>query len=100
MGGGDDLDAHFNIFSVTSLHHNNYPDIVLQTLTAAYAYPYRINLDKLSKVVQCYYNPESFPAVQIRQFKPIHVNVFASGKVTITGLKDIQRARDIEDVVG
>ena len=100
MGGVDDLDAHFNIFSVTSLHHHNYPNIVLQTLTAAYSYTFNINLDKLSREVQCcYYNPESFPAVQIRQFKPIHVNVFASGKVTITGLKDIERAREIEDLL-
>ena len=99
MGRGDDLDAHFNIFSVTSLHHHNYPDIVLQTLTAAYGYQHPVNLDKLSQVVQCHYNPECFPAVQIKQFKPIHVNVFASGKVTITGLKDIERAREIEDLL-
>ena len=72
------------------------PDIVLQTMTASYAYPYRINLNKLSELVECHYNPESFPAVQIRRYKPIHVNVFASGKVTITGLKNFEAAQAIE----
>jgi TATA-box binding protein (TBP) (component of TFIID and TFIIIB) len=97
MGSGDDLDAHFNIFTVVSLHQDNYPDICLQTLTAAFAYPYHINLNKLSQVVESHYNPELFPAVQIRRYKPIHVNVFESGKVTITGLKDYDAAKAIED---
>ena len=96
MGKIDDLSAHFNIFSVTSLVQHTYPQITFQTMTAAYAYPYRINLNKLSQVIECHFNPESFPAVQIRRYKPIHVNVFASGKVTITGLKDLCTAKFIE----
>ena len=75
---------------------HTYPEISFQTMTAAYAYPYHINLDKLSELVECYYNPESFPAVQVRRYKPIHVNVFHSGKVTITGLKDLDTAKFIE----
>jgi TATA-box binding protein (TBP) (component of TFIID and TFIIIB) len=96
MGRGDDIDKHFNIFSVTCLHQDNYPDIVLQTLTAAFAYPHHVNLNKLSQLIECHYHPELFPAVQIRRYKPIHVNVFESGKVTITGLKDFDAAIAIE----
>ena len=97
MGSIDDLDAHFNIYSVTLCVQHELPIIILQTMTAAYAYPFKIPLAKLSPLIECHYNPECFPAVQIRRYKPIHVNVFASGKVTITGLKEMERAREIQE---
>ena len=97
MGGKiDELTAHCNIISVTCKHHNNIPEIILQTMTVVYAYSYSIKLAKLSTLIKCYFNMECFPAVQITKFKPIHVNVFASGKVIICGIKDIEDAKNIK----
>src|SRR3981189_836257 len=97
MGGKiDDLDSHFNIFSISTLY-NEIPNIVLQTMTAAYAYPYKINLGELANNIESSYSAEIFPAVHIRKYKPISVNVFASGKVVICGLKDFSTAQRIEE---
>ena len=95
MGGIDDLDAHFNIFTVTQLF-NCIPEIYLQTMTCVYQYPSKILLPLLANNITSHYTEELFPAVQIRQFKPINVNVFKSGKVIMTGVKDYNVALDIE----
>jgi len=97
MGGKiEDLDAHFNIYSVTGLFMQ-YPKVIIQTMTAVFTYPHKINLALLSRNTKSYYNPESFTAVHVHTFKPITANVFASGKVIITGLKDQETAYDIEN---
>ena len=97
MGGGvDELDMHFNIFSVSVLFDNYLPDILFQTMTATCQFPSIVNLNNFeitSFVTR--YNPELFPAVQVLNYKPISVNVFASGKVTICGLKDLDFAQQV-----
>src|SRR5271156_6548758 len=96
MGGKiDDLDAHFNIYRVTGLLEQ-YPVIMIQTMTATFTYPHQINLALLAMSLESHYNPEIFPAVNIHIYKPIVANVFASGKVTILGLKDQETANDIQ----
>src|SRR3981189_959542 len=100
MGGKiDDLERHFNIYSITALY-DEFPEIILQTMTAAYAYPYTINLSSLANNVECHYSAEIFSAVRIRTYKPISVNVFASVKVVICGLKDFDTAKRIEEELG
>ena len=76
--------------------------VELQTMTAAYTHPHRINLPLLASLIQsdsvktlCNYDAEQFPAVQILLWKPIHVNVFASGKVILLGLKSTAKADEI-----
>ena len=98
MGGKiDEVSAHCNVLSVTTyLHPTNMPEIALQTMTMVYTYPYSINITKLSTLIKCHYNTECFPAVQITKYKPIHVNVFASGKVIMCGIKNIVDAKNIE----
>ena len=97
MGGKiDDLDCHFNIFSISTLY-KEIPNIVLQTMTATYAYPYKINLGELANNIESSYSAEIFPAVHVLKYKPISVNVFASGKVVICGLKDFSTAQRIEE---
>src|SRR3981189_203228 len=93
----DELTAHCNIISVTCKHHNNIPEIILQTMTVVYAYSHSIKLARLSTMIKCHFNTECFPAVQITKFKPIHVNVFASGKVIICGIKNIEDAKNIKN---
>jgi TATA-box binding protein (TBP) (component of TFIID and TFIIIB) len=97
MGGGvDDLDMHFNIFSVSVLFDNYLPDIIFQTMTATCQFPSIVNLNNFANTsFVTRYNPELFPAVQVLNYKPISVNVFASGKVTICGLKDLDFAQQV-----
>ena len=100
MGGKiDELTAHCNVISITSKHHHNFPEIILQTMTIVYAYPHRINLPILSQMIKCHFNTECFPAVQIIEFKPIHVNVFATGKVIMCGIKNIDDAINIKNKI-
>jgi TATA-box binding protein (TBP) (component of TFIID and TFIIIB) len=97
MGGKiDDLTAYFNIFKVAELCTHKTPKIILQTMTSTFSFPHKVNLALLANNIESHYNAESFPAVHIRKFKPLNVNVFASGKVIITGLKEEEVARDIE----
>src|SRR5271167_2393377 len=62
MGKMDDLDAHFNIFSVTLLY-NDIPNIKLQTMTACFTFPHHVDLALLADNIDSYYNAETFPAV-------------------------------------
>ena len=96
MGGVEDLEAHFNIYSVTMLY-NCIPNIILQTMTCVYQYSTKIPLPLLANNILSFYTPESFPAVQVRKFQPIHVNVFESGKVIITGVRDYSVAMNIKN---
>ena len=97
MGGKwiNDLDAHFNIFRVTLLC-DDIPIIKLQTMTAVIQLPHKVNLALLADNVESYYNAESFPAVHVETYKPLNVNVFASGKVVIMGLKQESIVQNIE----
>src|SRR3977135_2654901 len=71
MGGKiDDLEKHCNIYSITALF-DQYPKLTLQTLTAAYAYPYQINLYELSDNIESRLNPDSFPAILLLKSNPI-----------------------------
>jgi len=57
-------------------------------MTATHNYERTIDLIKLADEPDTCYNAELFPAVQIKTFKPIHINVFASGKIIVCGVKD------------
>lgn len=89
MGNGDPLGAILNILYVIANFTKITPLVTMQTMTAVYGYGQRINLRKLSEATESLLDLEHFPAVQIRTFKPVHVNVFSSGCVTICGLKNI-----------
>jgi TATA-box binding protein (TBP) (component of TFIID and TFIIIB) len=93
MGGADSLDMHFNIYRVTCMF-NCVPDVLFQTMTATCQFPHTINLNSLT-TLPSRYNPEIFPALQLLSYKPISVNVFASGKVTICGLKELDFAQQV-----
>lgn len=65
----------------------------IQSVTASLDLGYSINLLNLAKylgVKKCVFEPEIFPALRLVDgFKPLCVNVFASGKVIVLGLKTI-----------
>ena len=90
-------DALKNVCIVTSLKTRKIPVLELQTMTAVHTFDHHLYLDILRNLIQgnsrstlCRYDAEHFPAVQVVKYKPIHVNVFATGKIVICGLKDLQ----------
>jgi TATA-box binding protein (TBP) (component of TFIID and TFIIIB) len=76
----------------------SFPFIDLQSYTLNCQLGFYINLEKMaSSGVPCVYEPELFPALRLKQYKPVCVNVFTTGKVVICGLKDLQQVHDIID---
>ena len=88
MGKDDSLDAHFNIYEIIAQFSGQVPEVTTQNMTVCHNFEHRINLSELTKESIAIYTAEHFPAVQIRLFHPIHINIFSSGKVTLTGVKD------------
>ena len=67
-------------------------DLEIQSITLTYNVGHPINLLKVAKQLtskQCIYEPELFPALRMKRFDPICVNVFSTGKVVILGLKSL-----------
>ena len=69
----------------------------IQSVTATLDLGYTLNLYALAKQIgmkRCIFEPEIFPALRLtRDFAPLCVNVFASGKVVILGLKTLSIRR-------
>jgi TATA-box binding protein (TBP) (component of TFIID and TFIIIB) len=60
----------------------------MQSATVTLDLKRQFNLKRMSYLVKnCQYEPELFPALRLMDFKPLCVNLFASGKVTIVGLR-------------
>jgi TATA-box binding protein (TBP) (component of TFIID and TFIIIB) len=60
----------------------------MQSATVTLDLKRQFNLKRMSYLMKnCQYEPELFPALRLMDFKPLCVNLFASGKVTILGLR-------------
>src|SRR3981189_3127105 len=88
-GNGDPTAAILNILSVAIQFTDVIPLVTIQTITGVYGYDRKIHLGKLAHAAESLWDLKNFPAVQIKKFKPVHVNVFSTGCVTICGLKNI-----------
>jgi TATA-box binding protein (TBP) (component of TFIID and TFIIIB) len=58
----------------------------------------KINLIKFAREctsLPLQFEPELFPAVLLKKYKPISVNVFSSGKIIMCGVRDILQVDDI-----
>jgi TATA-box binding protein (TBP) (component of TFIID and TFIIIB) len=93
MGNGDTL---LNILDVCSQISDVIPSITMQTMTGVYSYNRIVNLSKLAEATSSLLDLENFPAVQIKKFHPVHVNVFSTGCVTICGLKTMEYGNEIK----
>ena len=75
----------------------------VQSVTACINLGYTINLYNLAMTIgiqDCMFEPEIFPALRItRRFNPLCVNVFASGKVVVLGLKTIHIGKTCRKIV-
>jgi hypothetical protein len=60
-----------------------------------------VNLQKLSRILEndCMYEPELFPALRYIKYNPMCVNIFASGKVVILGLKTMEYNEFVNNVL-
>ena len=68
----------------------------LKSITATYNLNKRIILSQLKGVV---YEPEIFPAAYIKPSPSVHINIFASGKVVIMGMKKESDLQSLINIV-
>lgn len=61
----------------------------IQSITVTHNLGQYMNLYQLAKRMDCWFEPEIFPALRVQEFNPLCVNVFASGKIVILGLKTL-----------
>ena len=73
------------------------PSLTLQSYTLKYNLGFPIHLKKLNVVdsLPCVYEPELFPALRLKEFKPLSVNIFTTGKVMVCGVRDPEEMRFI-----
>ena len=75
----------------TFLHEHlklNIPPFKLDVMTVVCKILRSYNLHKLQKCTpERFYEPELFPALLLSKWKPIHVSLFGSGSVVLTGVK-------------
>ena len=101
MGCNDELDATFLAYKYTRMLDDdcNFQPVYSQSMTLSVVVNNnkRINLPTFvavctssSSLMTFQYEPELFPAVLIRKYKPISVNVFSSGKIIMCGVRDLQ----------
>lgn len=82
--------------TLTSAITNQLPyhveSLQLQSATYVDYFGQEISLQNLAHQLtsqRAYYEPEIFPALRLLDYRPICVNVFASGKLVITGFKEL-----------
>ena len=76
------------------------PKLKLQTMTVVADLPGPINLYNFAKEcdggnMKPFYDFELFSAVKLSSFRPVCVNVFATGKMIMCGIKDLKCADNI-----
>ena len=93
MGCIDELEAAFLAYSyLEKLSPNSaFPSITLQSYTLRYDLGYHVNLEEMGADVPCIYEPELFPALRLKEYIPLSINIFPSGKIMVCGLKDLDR---------
>lgn len=67
-------------------------DLQIQSITVVGDLGHDINLLTLAHRIPCnqrMFEPELFPALRLTKYKPLCVNVFASGKVVVLGLREL-----------
>src|SRR5271156_5890180 len=102
MGCNDELDAMFLAYTyLMTLHETcNFPPIYAQSMTVKVAFNNItcINLIKYSSEctsLPLQYEPELFPVVLLKKYKPISVNIFSMGKIMMCSVRDIQQVHNI-----
>ena len=81
--------------------HLDYPVILekIQSITVTCELTTSVNLIRLAGKVDCIFEPELFPGLRVMQFKPLCVNVFASGKITLLDLKTLDYSSHVSYIL-
>jgi TATA-box binding protein (TBP) (component of TFIID and TFIIIB) len=95
MGMVDELEATCKVFGIFSKLNLEISMVTLQTMTVKLKFE-RINLYALSNLIKSSLDLELFPSLRITKYKPVSVNVFASGAVMICGVKSLDIVNEIE----
>ena len=81
MGCIGELDASFLAYKYSMMldENCNFQPVYSQSMTISVTYPVKINLVKFAREcrVSLQYEPELFPAVLLKKYKPTSVNVFS-----------------------
>ena len=71
----------------------------IQSVTITYNMGTPFCLRHLAATNNVWYEPELFPALRLLDFKPLCVNVFASGSIVITGLQTLQFSKKLQQII-
>lgn len=93
----DDVSCILN-FLVDLLHTSIISPLTLVSQTVVFKLNVvNVNLHKLVRIIpNSIFEPELFPSLSIDAFKPLHVNLFSSGKVVILGKDALSRKLQVE----
>ena len=75
-------------------------NLEIQSATVVMNFRSEINILRLSHALplcERIYEPELFPALRLTKYRPMCVNVFASGKIVILGLKDLSNQERLKE---
>ena len=70
----------------------------IQSCTVVINLKQSLNLYKLSLKLNCIFEPELFPALRWLKYNPMCVNIFATGKVVVLGIKHLQYESIIQTI--
>ena len=92
----DELEATCKVYGVFSKLGLEVSFVTLQTMTVKLKLG-PINLYLLSNLIQSRLDLEIFPSLMVTKYKPVSVNVFATGSVMICGVKSLDLVNEIEN---
>ena len=74
-------------------------NIRLQSITVTANLNRTVNLYRLAERMKSMFEPELFPALRCLDFNPLCVNVFASGKVVILGIRTFDYKENVNNIL-
>jgi len=76
-------------------------NLVMQSITLTENLGHVVNLSKIASKLKCnaLYEPELFPALRVTLFNPMCVNLFASGKLVIMGIKSLDFTKIVDEII-
>lgn len=92
----DDWEASIILYKYTStIDKDHIPLLMLQSITMKANFDKSIDLYKLSSLIKLNLELELFPALTITKYKPVSVNVFATGSIILCGIKHVDFCNNI-----
>lgn len=87
IGQGSDCQLEMVHSILCDIFQETLPNWKLTTMTLVCTLKYEFDFRNLSSNDVIQYEPELFPAAQIKLWHPIHVHAFHNGRLVLTGVK-------------